>query len=277
MRACKAVAASYALGYSPEEFTRLERQGALLAHLTADVLQRAGLVPGMRVLDVGCGVGDVSLLAAGLVGPSGAVLGVDRSAESVAIAQRRAMDAGANGWTRFETSEFDDFEGTTLFDAVIGRLVLMYQPDPAAFVRRLAGLVRPGGIVAFHEVAMPMMRSVPEGPVFRRTMDWIVGTFRAAGFETDMGSKLAQSFVDAGLPRPTMTLAGNVAVGARSPVHAYIADTLRSLLPTGARLGVFSSQEAGLETLTERLAAEAEDLGACIMGPPLVGAWTRKV
>jgi ubiquinone/menaquinone biosynthesis C-methylase UbiE len=53
-------------------------QAGLIRDLTADVLRRAGIGPGMRVLDIGCGVGDVSLLAADMVGPSGFVLG-DRS------------------------------------------------------------------------------------------------------------------------------------------------------------------------------------------------------
>src|SRR5262249_2540853 len=67
----------YALGYSESEFHRLEFQGGLFRDFTEDVLLRAGLAPGMQVLDAGCGVGDVSLLAADLVGPSGTVLGID--------------------------------------------------------------------------------------------------------------------------------------------------------------------------------------------------------
>lgn len=270
------LAASYALGYTDDEFKRLEMQGSFLKHLTADVLHRAGLAPGMRVLDIGCGVGDVSLLAADIVGPSGAVLGIDRSAESLAVAERRAILAGKNGWIRFETSELDVFDSTTSFDAVIGRLVLMYQSDPAALVRRLAGLVRPGGIVAFHEMATPLTRGVPEGPVLGNTRNWITGTVRQAGFEIDMGGKLGRTFIDAGLPTPTMILTGNVSVGPNSPVYAYFADTLRSMLPIGERLGVLTAQEVDIDTLTERLAAEAEELGSCITAPPLVGAWARK-
>ena len=62
---------AYALGYSDDEFRRLERQGDYYRDLTKDVLVRAGMGPGMRVLDVGCGVGDVALIAAGLVGQGG--------------------------------------------------------------------------------------------------------------------------------------------------------------------------------------------------------------
>src|SRR5206468_6380306 len=81
----------YALGYSRRELQRLELQGALIRDFTEDVLRRAVIRPGMRVLDIGCGVVDVSLLAAKLVGPRGMVLGVDRSAESTDIAERRAV------------------------------------------------------------------------------------------------------------------------------------------------------------------------------------------
>src|SRR5215471_14941118 len=114
----------YALGYSDSEFRRLERQAEFFRDLTEDVLRRAGLAPGMHVLDVGCGVGDVSLLAATLVGPSGAVLGIDRSAKSVDVARRRAAAAGQVS-VHFEAVELDAFSPKQKFDAVIGRLVLM--------------------------------------------------------------------------------------------------------------------------------------------------------
>jgi ubiquinone/menaquinone biosynthesis C-methylase UbiE len=70
----------YPLGYSDQESKRLAAQAAMLEELTADVFRRAGLRPGMNVLDLGCGVGDVSLLVARIVGASGSVLGVDRAA-----------------------------------------------------------------------------------------------------------------------------------------------------------------------------------------------------
>jgi cyclopropane fatty-acyl-phospholipid synthase-like methyltransferase len=56
---------SYPLGYSEDEARRLAAQGAFFEDLTGDVLHRAGIGPGMHVLDLGCGVGDVSFLAGG--------------------------------------------------------------------------------------------------------------------------------------------------------------------------------------------------------------------
>jgi SAM-dependent methyltransferase len=271
---------AYPLGYTDHEFTRLERQGAIFREFTSEVLRRAGLTPGMRVLDIGCGVGDVSLLAAELVGPSGSVLGVDRSPASIAVATRRVTVAGYAERISFVVGELDDFlcagQGTAPFDAVIGRFVLMYQADPVDVLRRLAAMVRAGGTVALLEMVMPMFRCVPEVPLFALSIWRIVTTLARAGAEVDMGSRLTNVFVDAGLPMPTAVLGGYAGSGSDSPVYAYVADSVRSVAPIAERLGIFTAAEADLDTLAERLAAEATELRACLMPPPLVGAWTRR-
>ena len=68
----------FGTGIGEDEVARLEVQGAALAPATRMILAEAGIRPGMRVLDLGCGAGDVALLAAGLAGPGGSVVGVDR-------------------------------------------------------------------------------------------------------------------------------------------------------------------------------------------------------
>ncbi|MER9559343.1 class I SAM-dependent methyltransferase [Mesorhizobium sp. M0323] len=265
----------YALGYTQSEFKRLELQGALIYDLTEHVLRSAGIGPGMRVLDIGCGVGDVSLLAGRLVGPAGSVLGVDRSAEAVDIAERRATESGQCYWTRFTTAELDTFSPDGSFDAVIGRLVLMYLPDPAATLRRLAGFLRPGGIVAVQEMAMPLTRSFPEAPLFGKCRGWIIDTIERAGFEVDMGGRLPMVFAGAGLPAPRMNSAGLAGSGPDSPIYDYIAGTLRSLLPMAEAVGTATAAEVEVDTLAERLRNEAVEQQTCIMLPPFVGAWAN--
>jgi ubiquinone/menaquinone biosynthesis C-methylase UbiE len=265
---------SYALGYSEAEFRRLQFQGEYLRDFTADVLRRAGIAPGMRVLDIGCGVGDVSLLAAEMVSSSDAVVGVDRSEQAVAVARQRAAAAGMNH-VHFEASELDAFSPDQQFDAIIGRLVLAYLPDPSATLRRLSAFLRPGGTMAFQEMALPLMRSVPDGPLFRNCCRWMMETFERAGFELDMGSKLLATFLAAGLPAPQMTIAGRVEGGSQSPVYTYLAETLRSLVPMAERFGIATAAEVAIETVAQRLRLEAVGNNACIMPPPLVGAWTR--
>jgi trans-aconitate methyltransferase len=156
----------YPVGDSTTELARLERQAAFFGDLTEDLLRRAGLVAGMRVLDVGCGAGDVSLLAARFVGPTGAVLGIDRSAEAVAWARQCAAQAGA-AWAEFAAADLGRVEPPGTFDALIGRLILLYLPDRAAILRRLVGRLQPEGIVAFQEMDMRAARAAPEGRLFR--------------------------------------------------------------------------------------------------------------
>jgi SAM-dependent methyltransferase len=228
----------------------------------------------MHVLDIGCGVGDVSLLAATLVGPTGAVLGIDRSATSIDVARRRAAAAGQAS-VHFEAVEIDAFSPQQKFDAVIGRLVLMYLPNPAATLRWLCCHVRRGGIVAFQEVALPLARSVPDTPHFRQCTEWILTALARAGCELDMGGKLFATFLAAGLPMPNMIVGGRIEGGPHAAIYDYYADVLRSLLPVLESAGVATAAEVEIDGMAERLRKEAVAQNASIMPPPLVGAWTQ--
>lgn len=155
----------YVFGHSQSELSRLAKQGTFYALATEDMMLRAGITPGMRVLDVGSGAGDVALLAARLVGASGVVVGVERSAEAAALAQARAAADGLT-WCQFIVSDVDNFTCDETFDAMVGRLVLMYLPDPAATIRSLARHLRPNGIVAFQELYLSAATAIPDGPLF---------------------------------------------------------------------------------------------------------------
>lgn len=265
----------YVLGHADAELQRLAEQAAFYADLTEDAFRRAGLAPGMRVLDVGCGAGDVSLLAAAAVGPTGEVLGIDRSADAVATAERRAAAAGV-AHARFAVSEIDAVApGDAGFDAIVGRLVLLYQPDPAAVVRALARLARPGGVLVFQEFDMHSARSTPVVPTYQWCCDRIIALYDRAGLEPDMGSKLFATFVRAGLPAPTMVGAGRVEGGADSYVYRYFAATMRSLLPMFERLGVATATEIDIDTLEARMRTEAVERTASLVLPAFVAAWAR--
>jgi ubiquinone/menaquinone biosynthesis C-methylase UbiE len=264
----------YPLGYSAQEARRLAERGALLEPFTEDVFRRAGLAPGMQVLDIGCGVGDVSLLAARIVGRQGAVLGIDRASSSVEIAGRRATALGFNH-AQFQVADIPTFKTDQKFDALVGRLVLLYLPDPPAALRRLSQHLRPGAIVAFQEYDRSQFSQVPAGELFLQIKRWLLDAFVAAGTELDMGAKLYSTFVRAGLPPPSMVAATQVACGPSAPEYDYPVDLLRSLLPFIERAGIATAEEVGIDTLVARLRDDAVANERVIFLPRVVGAWSK--
>src|SRR5579885_1045114 len=140
----------YSLGHAPKEIQRLLLQGQLLNGFTRRVLADAGITAGMKVLDVGCGPGDVSLLAAELVGETGSVLGVDANATVLRVAESRAQAAGLTS-VSFLAGDIRQLPLDQDFDAIVGRLILEHLPDHLAILRHLLQRLRPGGVVAFQE------------------------------------------------------------------------------------------------------------------------------
>ena len=264
----------YILGHAEDELRRLIDQARFFGDLTEQVLRRARLAPGMRVLDAGCGAGDVSFLVASLVGPDGTVIGVDKSPEAVDLATRRAAAAGLTN-VRFLAEDLADLSLDEPVDALVGRLVLMYLADPAVVLRRLARFLRPGGVVAFHEFDLDGAKSEPASPLFERAVGRIRQTLARAGADGRAGLKLGRIFREAGLPAPQMLLGARVERGPDSPIYDQVAQISRTLLPLMARTGVATAEEVGIETLADRLREEAVALDATLVSPAFIGAWTR--
>ena len=143
---------TYLLDETSAEHGRLIRQAQIFGPFTERLFRDAGVDTGQRVLDVGSGVGDVALLAARLVGPSGAVIGVERDPNSVATASSRAAAAGLAN-VRFFEGEVGSVTTTEAFDAVVGRFIIEFLPDAGAVIRSLASVLRPGGSWRFRTPA----------------------------------------------------------------------------------------------------------------------------
>jgi len=267
-------AQDYPLGYSDQEAQRLADQAAALEELTEDVLQRAGVQPGMQVLDIGSGVGDVSLLAAKLVGSDGAVLGVEKATSSVEIARRRVADLGVRN-VSFEEGDLAEFATGRTFDAIVGRFVLSYVPDRAAVLRRLTRHLKPDAIIAFLEIDMSQISELPPSELFVQARRWLLEGFAATGTELDMGTKLYATFLDAGLPEPNMIAATPVVGGPRSPGYEDMAKALRSLLPVIERSGIANIVEIGIDTLADRMREDAAANDRVLFMSRIVGAWAR--
>jgi ubiquinone/menaquinone biosynthesis C-methylase UbiE len=265
---------AYFLGHSDAEVARLRLQNEFYRDATETMLRRAGIAPGMRVVDIGCGGGDVSMLAAALVGPSGSVTGIDRSADAVAAARRRAEAEGARH-VDFAVSELEAFSAGRPIDALIGRFVLMYLANPAATLRVLMRQLTPGAIVAFQEMEMRSGRGFPDAPLYERCIDWYATAIERGGFESAMGGRLFATFSDAELPPPQVSVGSRIEGGPQSPGYMLMAENVRTMLPMLIRHKVVTEAEVDVDTLAERLRREARDRNRCLMFPLVVSAWSR--
>ena len=266
----------YVLGHSTKELARLALQGRIYADATLDLLERAGVGPGMRVLDVGCGPGDVTALVAGRVGPSGSVLGVDLSEAAIRTARRRAEDAGLVG-VSFRMADVAALEDLPPFDAVVGRFVLMHQTDPAGFLSQCARRARAGGIVAFLESQMHAcvrgVHSHPHSPVFDRVLALQNAIIDAVGAHGDMGLRMRATFRAAGLVGVDQRMSAVVQGGADADIVPFAIESLRSMLPTLERHGVARLTEEELIRMEGELRSGLEQSDGVLVAPPVVGAW----
>jgi len=267
--------ATYVMGKTDTERERLTRQAQMYDGYMRRLLEDTGLSAGMRVLDVGCGVGDVAFVAAGLVGPSGAVVGVDRDPVTVAKARGRAAERGL-GNVSFVEGDFRTATFDAPFDAAIGRFVLMYQGDPSAAIRAASDRVRPGGIVAFQEADWTALTMYPAVDLWQRTRDWWYQTAQRAGIELHMGVKLPGAFRRAGLPIDQVHFDTLIGGGPDFVGYAYVADVRRSILPMMEQFGVATAAEVDINTLSERLRDAVVEQDAVVGLQGLAGAWARK-
>ncbi len=269
----------YPLARTDAETQRLIDQARLWNDGTRHLLEAAGVGVGMKVLDVGTGAGDVALLAGQLVGPTGTVVGVDQNPASLATARDRARAAGLAHVT-FVEGEFRDAALPDDFDAAVGRFVLMYAKDLAGAIRRIAGHVRPGGVLAFQEMdlslAVAYTSAVPSLPLNRWLSELGRDLFGRLGLSPTAGSDLHRGFIDAGLGAPAMWLHAPLGGGPDWPGYRLSADSLRALVPLLEQFGLASAAELDPETWADRLRAEVETGGAPATVGVSVCAWARK-
>jgi SAM-dependent methyltransferase len=264
----------YALGYTNAEHERLIRQAARIAPVTERLFLEAGIGPGQRVLDLGSGVGDVAMLAARLVGPSGEVVGIERDASSIARAEARVVSAGLRNVRFTQTDVSQIAKSREPFDAAVGRFILMFLSDPLAVLHSVVRLVRPGGVLAFQEPSwVPMLALGTKPPLWAKVLSVIHETFLRLGANPDMGLDLCHRFQEVGLPAPKMHM--ELLLGSDLESTGIIVDVLRSLLPLAKQHKVSLEELGDFDTLNKRVHAEVAAANTVISFVPLVGAWSR--
>jgi len=269
------MANQYAWSNTERERERLASQGDALRPATERLFRAAGIGTGARVLDCGSGVGDVSIIAAELVTSSGEVVGIDRDAGQVDAANRRVKDLGLTH-VRFETGDVSDPPDGP-FDAVVGRLVLMYQPDPEAVLRALADRLAPGGVMAFIEYEHnPPNKAMmwPRSPLVDRLVRWVDDAWVALGNQPRMGTRLPSLLRSAGLQAQLPhEVTGAVYTG--DTVAEHQTAMMLGISPVLTAYGIATEEEIDIETFAERVSAELGPDPVLVSGPHLA-VWATK-
>jgi SAM-dependent methyltransferase len=245
----------------------------IVDQMTERLLRDAGVTTGMRVLDVGCGRGTVTLMAASLVGKHGEVLGIDRDAGATSMARERARSLGLSNVSFAESDISAIVPEYGMFDVVVGRRVLMYLADPIGTMRNLVRALREGGRVVFQEHDSTMVpASIAPLPLHERVNRWIWSTVEREGADVHMGFKLAALLDEAGLSVEHIR-AEAVVQTSKIPYDAVT--IVRAMLGRIVGQGVATEAEIDIDTLGKRLAEELRSSNATYIGDIVFGVWAR--
>ena len=275
-------ASQYAFGDSLAERHRLREQAKRLRLVTERFLDDAGIEPGMSVLELGSGTGEVTILLAERLGLNGRLVGLERSSAMLADARTRLAEARSANATLVQCT-LDctlPLAPRRHFDALVGRLVLTHLASPAATLERAVQFLKPGAIVAFQELDFTLcdhLRRVSQGrlPLVNQVCEWIDRATEQATMHRHMGLDLYRTFRLAGLPPPTIHVHTEVYGGlSQDRVNATVT-IVRNLLPRLEQLGV-SAERVDIDTLGARLTAETTDADAVQARGSIVSAWVRK-
>lgn len=265
----------YLLGASESEQARLDAQSALLAMPTKLFLHRAGITPGMRVLDLGTGLGDVAFQVSEVVGPTGAVVAIDESPAMLAVAEQRSVAAGVRN-VRFVEANARTFRDADAFDAVVGRLIWCYLPDSTEVVRHHLGGLAGDGVMLLIDQDVGTVRSEPRVPLMDAALYWGVESHLRTGADPMIGARLALILQDAGLT-DVETFGIQEYLSPDDPAGpALVSGIVHTLAPALVAGSIATEEELALDTFEERLRHQLQSSRAVLLVPSVVGAWGRR-
>jgi ubiquinone/menaquinone biosynthesis C-methylase UbiE len=266
---------AYILGRTDRERARLGTQAAILNPLSEGFLRSAGVGPGMRILDIGCGIGDLTLIASRLAGPDGEVVGIDVDPRALRIARERAREQGCSH-VSFECSDIDAYNPLREFHAAVGRHVLIHTRDPLTTVRKAASVLVAEGIAAFEEYDLSFWPAGYPPVMLAANLQWaIVETFRHIIPHANIGMRLSWLMQQAGLSPVQANAESLIDNAPDSPFCQWLAETIRSVFPAMEKVGL-AAVVGDIETLAPRLREQVAFAGASLTSPLIVRAFGRK-
>ena len=238
---------------------------------TAALFERAGLAPGMRCIDLGCGGGEVTMEIARLVAPGGSVTGVDMDQVKLDLAGQAAAARGL-GNVEFRALNVADWDEPGGYDAVYCRFLLIHLSQPVDVLRRMWAAVRPGGVLIVEDADFDGWCCHPPNEAFDFFVRAYCQAHQRRGGDHAMGRKLYACFLAAGIPRPQVALVQSVWTEGEAKTLAW--STLEATREAIGSDGVASADEVTAAlTALEDFTADPHTL---ICSPRVFQLWARR-
>ena len=249
---------------------RLRVLSRVMAPMTARHLERAGVAPGARCLDVGCGGGDVTLMLAALAGPEGEAVGVDVDEVKLQLARDEADDAGV-GNVEYRHAAVDELPADGAFDVAYARFLLTHLPDPAAALRHMIAAVRPGGVVAVQDIDYSGGFCHPASAAYDCFWDLYPRLAAHRGVDANIGPRLPVLFAEAGLAEIGVHM--EQPAGFDPDTKLLSALTLESIADAAVAAGLAETEE--IDALVRELHGFAARPDTLLSLPRVVQVWAR--
>jgi SAM-dependent methyltransferase len=260
----------YVLATGEAAAHRLRLLHGLYGWGTHRVLREAGLQHGMRVADLGCGVGTVTALLATLVGPEGHVVGIDASAAQLAQARNR-LNGHSRNVSFIEASATCTGLQPASFDLVYCRFLLLHLPQPQRALAEMHALLRPGGILVCEDGDLTSAGSEPPSALGAFADLWgRLGPLR--GLDYTLGRRLFHLVRAAGFPAPEITF--YQPVRARGEAKRLLELSVAEAGPAFVEAGLITAQQLE-RTLAEMQRLSADETVLAVM-PRMAQVWARK-
>jgi ubiquinone/menaquinone biosynthesis C-methylase UbiE len=238
---------------------------------TAALFARAGIRPGMKCIDLGCGGGEVTFEMARLVEPGGSVAGVDMDEVKLGLARKAAVERGVSN-VEFFAGNVSEWDEPDAYDVVYSRFLLQHLSEPVNLLRRMWSAVRPGGLVIVEDADFDGWCCHPPNEGFDFFVRAYAEVIRRRGGDHAAGRKLYRYFLEAGIPVPRVALVQSVFVSGEGKELAW--STLDATSEVILSEGVASSEE--LATALASLRQFTDDDTTLIARPRVFQLWSAR-
>lgn len=210
---------SYLIGVGKKDEERLSILNRLFGETSQNLLLKAGLVSGQRVLEIGCGTGNMTRWIAEKVGKNGHVAAIDISEEQIAIAKENNK---SHSNIEFIVKSIFDLGDLQKFDLIYSRFVIMHQTSPLDALRALMPLLKKNGVMVCEEGTNSVTACYPHSDTFQKYRELLLSLFKMKNLDCDFGSQIFGCFRQLGL--------NNIATNFVQPIYQYAAQKKMMLL-----------------------------------------------